>query len=105
VLVKRGILWCSIVALRTCSYNGLGLDEFVVYAASHNANAVADVTYEVCVVVKSLNVRDTKLVRFILDSPRFLVLWYVDFKVLKMVFGEAFVAYRNKRKCEWYGER
>lgn len=64
--------YCGVVALLTCSYNGLGLDEFVVYAASYNANAVIDVTYEVRLVVKILNVRDTKLVRFILDSARFL---------------------------------
>jgi len=48
------------VTLRTCSYNGLGLDEFIVYAASYYVDAVADVIDEVRLVVKSSNVCDTK---------------------------------------------
>jgi hypothetical protein len=44
----------QIVVLRTCSYNGLGLDEFIVYAASYCVNAVADITDEVRIVVKEL---------------------------------------------------
>jgi len=48
------------VALRTFSYNGLGLDEFIVYAALYYVNAVADFTDEVRLVIKSSNVCDTK---------------------------------------------
>jgi hypothetical protein len=61
------------VTLRTCSYSGLGLDEFI-YAASYYVDAVADDTDEVRLVVKKLRVfaiRDSAT--FILDSARFFV--------------------------------
>lgn len=93
------------MALRTCSYNGLGLDEFIVYAASYYVNAVAD-TDEVRLVVKKL-----ECLRYAIRPRGFLipfVSWYCDisvgFKVLKIVFGEAFVAHRNKEQSRtWMG--
>jgi hypothetical protein len=64
------------VALRTCLCNGLGLEEYIVYAASYNAYAVADVTDEVLIVVKSSNV-----LRYEIYPRSFLISldsWYSD---------------------------
>jgi len=75
------------MALRTCSYNGLGLDEFIVNASSYYVNAV-DVTDEVRIVVKEL-----ECLRYEIQPRSFLtphVSWYCDisvvFKVLQIVW-------------------
>lgn len=62
------------MALRICSYNVLGLDEFIVYAASYYVNAVADGTDEVRLVVKARMFAIRISAMFILDCTRFLVL-------------------------------
>lgn len=51
------------MTLRTCLHNGLGLDEFIVHAASCYVDAVAD-TDEVRLVVRSSNVCDTNFSHF-----------------------------------------
>jgi hypothetical protein len=105
------------MALRTCSYSGLGLDEFIVYPASYYVNAVANVTDEVRIVVKELEcLRYEIQPRLFLLTP--LVCWYCDifvvFRVLHIFWTGVCCAPQQRTEQnlngiegggEWRGER